>query len=377
MRIYLDEPCAAIEHSFFHIRGWAAHEEAFDDLEVRVNGLKFAGVRYGRPDVAKAFPGCQTTGFSVFAKLDRLAPADEAVIQVRAKGVSFERAVPVSPAALAEIPLTQEAQRRKRRWALAHVSCPACATPLDESAGCAMCGRVYARSVSGPLDFIQQPDGASSLAGPVCSHGYDGEVLRVIEMAEAKGGMVLDCGAGMRPSIRPSVVTTEIFENPSTDVLALNESLPFHDAVFDAVLSLHVLEHVADPFACARELLRVLKPGGTLYAVTPMIVPEHGYPHHYFNPTREGLARLFQTTPAESRIFIPPMGHPINGVHSVLNLYHLALPAPQREKFLNLTVRDLLSQSIEHWVAEDIATAMPEEDRPVLAANFAIELVKR
>lgn len=41
--------------------------------------------------------------------------------------------------------------------------------------------------------------------------------------------------------------------------------LPFGPASFDAVLSLGVLEHVADPDGSLEEIKRVLEPGGTLY----------------------------------------------------------------------------------------------------------------
>lgn len=40
--------------------------------------------------------------------------------------------------------------------------------------------------------------------------------------------------------------------------------LPFADESFDAVIFAHVLEHLADPVAGLRELLRVLKPGAPL-----------------------------------------------------------------------------------------------------------------
>ena len=45
--------------------------------------------------------------------------------------------------------------------------------------------------------------------------------------------------------------------------------IPFDDSTFDAVVAEAVLEHVVDPYACAGEIWRVLKPRGVVYAETP------------------------------------------------------------------------------------------------------------
>lgn len=61
-------------------------------------------------------------------------------------------------------------------------------------------------------------------------------------------------------------------ENPFLDeaiTIRPDEPLPFADASFDLILSSNVFEHVADAEGVAAELLRILKPGGTLCASTP------------------------------------------------------------------------------------------------------------
>ncbi|MBM3977183.1 MAG: methyltransferase domain-containing protein [Planctomycetes bacterium] len=50
---------------------------------------------------------------------------------------------------------------------------------------------------------------------------------------------------------------------------ALPGPLPFPDASFDCVTLLAVLEHLCDPARCARELARVLAPGGRVVLTVP------------------------------------------------------------------------------------------------------------
>jgi SAM-dependent methyltransferase len=48
-----------------------------------------------------------------------------------------------------------------------------------------------------------------------------------------------------------------------------DEPLPFDDRSFDAVVLKDVLEHVDNPVALVREVLRVLRPGGLAFASSP------------------------------------------------------------------------------------------------------------
>ena len=101
----------------------------------------------------------------------------------------------------------------------------------------------------------------------ISAHGYDRFARELIE--KNREGLILDCGSGKRPEYLDNVVNFEIVPYETTDVLGIGEKLPFIDNSFDAVLSLNVLEHVRDPFKCAAEISRVLKPEGKIITLTP------------------------------------------------------------------------------------------------------------
>ena len=118
------------------------------------------------------------------------------------------------------------------------------------------------------------------------------------------------------------------------------EQMPFADDVFDVVLSNAVLEHVRDPFAAADEMSRVLKPGGMLYCAVPFLQPYHGYPHHYFNMTQQGLRRLFEDSLDIVEHGVPHYFHPAWTVSWILNAWLAGLSEGTRDEFLRLTVAD-------------------------------------
>lgn len=63
-----------------------------------------------------------------------------------------------------------------------------------------------------------------------------------------------------------------VLDNPTLDaasVIRIGEPLPYEDDRFNLIVSRYVFEHVADPEWAASELLRVLKPGGWICAITP------------------------------------------------------------------------------------------------------------
>jgi SAM-dependent methyltransferase len=173
----------------------------------------------------------------------------------------------------------------------------------------------------------------------VSANAYDENTLALID--RHAGGMVLDCGAGHRSIYLENVINFEIAAYDTTDVRGVGEELPFSDESLDAVLSLAVLEHVKDPFACAREITRVLKPGGELMVCVPLLQPVHAYPHHYYNMTAQGLANLFPGIRVDRQEVCPSM-LPIWSLTWIIRSWADGLKDRARSEFLNLRMADLL-----------------------------------
>jgi SAM-dependent methyltransferase len=63
---------------------------------------------------------------------------------------------------------------------------------------------------------------------------------------------------------------------------------------FDLVICCHVLEHTREPGRAARNIERVLKPGGLAYVATPWSQAFHAAPDDYWRFSARGLMLLFE-----------------------------------------------------------------------------------
>ena len=119
------------------------------------------------------------------------------------------------------------------------------------------------------------------------------------------GDRVLDCGCGLGWFLKVlDEVTPCRLTGIDNDMVRLRRAraemspgvslalgsvtrLPYDDGTFDKVILSEVLEHIEDDSSALREVVRVVKPGGTL-AIT---VPNHDYPFLWdpINWTRERL----------------------------------------------------------------------------------------
>lgn len=100
----------------------------------------------------------------------------------------------------------------------------------------------------------------------------------VIADATLGPGRVLDVGAGVghsfhllapRETVGVDLEPAVLAGQPRETVVADMRALPFADASFASVLSVHAIEHVPDGARAVAETARVLEPDGTAVLVTP------------------------------------------------------------------------------------------------------------
>ena len=87
-------------------------------------------------------------------------------------------------------------------------------------------------------------------------------------------------------------VNLDLFPLAGVNVAANAEHLPFPDNQFARVECDAVLEHAEDPYAIAREIERVLAPGGYAHLVVPFCHPFHEYPRDFRRFSPDGLEQL-------------------------------------------------------------------------------------
>lgn len=105
---------------------------------------------------------------------------------------------------------------------------------------------------------------------------------RVLDLGGGRGGWIQTDPSSFRRALRDlkskctdfvvADIDDAVLSNPTSHrnvLLKVGEPLPFDDGTFDLIVSDYVLEHVEDPQSFAREVDRILKPGGYFCARTP------------------------------------------------------------------------------------------------------------
>ncbi len=110
--------------------------------------------------------------------------------------------------------------------------------------------------------------------------------------SESPGLRFVSVGSGTRDYGR-NVVHLDIERHRPVQVLGSGLALPFRDRSFDGAISQAVMEYMERPHEAAREIDRVLKPGGRVYVEAPFMVPYYGPHPAYHRFTVNGVRALF------------------------------------------------------------------------------------
>lgn len=385
-KIHLEYPKGdVVDSPLAHITGWCTTADAATALTIRIDEQVVAHTVVDRADVRRVFPGVPSFGFT-YAITPELCVGSrdrELVVRFELGDTTLERTLRLTDAAIDEALSWQRIKAAKREWCLSVLRCPTCreGRPALDDAGALVCPTCHAalEQTTSALNALPGELYRRAQLKPtakVSSHPYVPAVAALVDEVRSAGGRTLDCGAGRREVQDESIVNMEIVDYASTDVLAVGQALPFADASFDLVLSLAVLEHVDDPFACAAELVRVVKPGGKIFCVVPFLQPEHGYPNHFFNMTRQGLAKLFD---GKARILaheVPTYGAPIYTLCWFVHEYLANLPPDARASFERLTIKDIASLKKTDYWQQPYVRALSTEGNWRLASVTAALLVR-
>lgn len=131
--------------------------------------------------------------------------------------------------------------------------------------------------------------------------------------AASHSGRVFDLGGGSRfqgmireDDLGPEsiYICVDIYNPAHPDVTGDLTSLPFVDSCVDLIVCDAVLEHVHHPHQAVKEMWRILKPGGWVFAGVPFQYPFHDRVD-YYRYTDMGLRVLFENF---TEVEILPLG---------------------------------------------------------------------
>jgi len=145
---------------------------------------------------------------------------------------------------------------------------------------------------------------------------YPAAVKHMLD-AWGRDQILLDIGSGERETDDPRVVLTDLRFTPRVDVVSDAHFLPFADNTVDMVIAGAVFEHLSDPHTAAREIWRVLKPGGQVVADCSFVFPFHGFPASFFHASAEGMKRLFADFTTVT-VEVPPWLMPSQSLQLIL-----------------------------------------------------------
>lgn len=93
------------------------------------------------------------------------------------------------------------------------------------------------------------------------------------------------------------------------DITGDLRKIPLADNSVDVIICIQVLEHLPEPWTVIKELHRILKPGGKVFASCPQGEPQHQVPYDFFRYTIFGLRSIFEQYQFNVDFIIPQTGN--------------------------------------------------------------------
>jgi SAM-dependent methyltransferase len=121
--------------------------------------------------------------------------------------------------------------------------------------------------------------------------GEEGSPRRVLVIGGGELGEGVEAMVGL-PGI--SLVETDVYLGPRTEIVCDAHDLPFEDGTFDGVICQAVLEHVLEPWRVVEEIHRVLRPNGLVYSEVPFMQQVHEGAYDFTRFTQVGHRRLYR-----------------------------------------------------------------------------------
>lgn len=191
-------------------------------------------------------------------------------------------------------------------------------------------------------------------------------------------GLYADIGAGLRQLVWPNCAYVEVYPSLTADIIVDPDCrLPFLDASLDGIGCFAVLEHVDKPWLMAAEFARVVRPNGRIFIDWPFMQPQHGYPSHYYNATREGLRAMFADHFEVRELYTGSWQTPDWSINWILNSLLQSVDHEMRERLYRTTLGELAQHIPQDAFWRALVSTMDDRSIATLAAGNQLVGVRR
>jgi SAM-dependent methyltransferase len=156
------------------------------------------------------------------------------------------------------------------------------------------------------------PEARNRFHGQIPVHLTAAQVSYIPEAASGESALDLGCGFGVHQGLLEQLgyrYRGVDYSGPAAQDLVDAHALPYRDGLFDLVLSVAVLEHLARPHRALAEIHRVLKPSKYFIGTVAFLEPFHDNSFAHLSPL--GLWHALQTSG-----FLVETIMPIEGWHA-------------------------------------------------------------